>query len=244
MQIPARPTLPRFALMSLLAATMLAGPAFANDGHKPDDRVTFALSAESWVTTTTARVTVNVDAAVAGNAASGMRAEMQKAVNNLARSDWRLTGFSRSQDSTGLERWYASFETRLPESDLAGIHDSAKKAGKAGLQLTVGEIAFDPTLAETEAVRAKLRADIYKQANEQLSQLNGAIQGRQYRIGAIDFINDGGFIPPMAPRPMMMKAAAVSSAGAAMESGGNMERAQKITQQAQITFAALPPAEK
>ncbi len=225
------------------ALLLLATPVWAED-TKPDDRVTFVLSAESWATTASARVTVTVDAAVAGTASGSMRADMQKAVNSVAKADWRVINFSREQDQTGLERWNASFEARIPENELGGLRDAAKKASKAGMQLTIAEIAFDPTLAEMEAVRAKLRTDLYKQANDQLAALNAAIPNRQYRISAMDF-GRAGNMPLMAPRPMIaaMKASSMSGAGNADAemADPSMERAEKVTQHVQVTFAALPP---
>jgi uncharacterized protein YggE len=230
----------RFLLALMLTCATV--PACAEDGYKPDDQVAFGLSAEGWVTTTTARLTVNVDAAGAGSASGSMRDDMQKAVSNLVKADWRLTNFSRSQDQTGLERWNASFEARVPENQLGGIHDTAKKLSKAGMQLTVADIAFDPTLAESEAVKAKLRGDLYKQINDQLAALNTAFPSRQYRVSAINF-GSMGMTPPMMPRPMMMKATMAVAAMDGMAGGGEepMERAQKITQQVQVVFAALPP---
>ncbi len=234
----------RTATLSLAALLFSAAPVLAEEDFKPDDRVSFMLSTEGWATTTTARVVVSVDAAVSGAAAGNARADMQKAVGNIAKADWRLTDFSRSQDTTGLERWNASFEARIPESELGGIHDAAKKASKAGMQLTVQEVAFDPTLAEVETVKAKLRADLYKQANDQLGTINVAIPGRQYRITAIDFMNNS--MPPMAPmmRPMMMakNMAMAASEGVAMaEDGANMQRAEKIVMMAQVYYGAVAP---
>lgn len=237
----------------LCLALLLCGvamPALADEA-KPDDRVTLNLQAENWVTTSTARVVLQVDAAVAGSNAGSMREAMQKAVEAVVKADWRLTGFSRNSDATGLERWNASYEARVPESALGGIHDTVKKASKAGMQLTVGEIAFDPTLAETEAAQAKLRNDIYKQANDQLTALNTAIPGRQYRIGAIDFMPSQGIVPAMPmmmARPMMGRVAAMSAGSSGMAESTDMaaeapemQRSQKIAVQAQVTFNALPP---
>ncbi|MGB4102153.1 MAG: SIMPL domain-containing protein [Alphaproteobacteria bacterium] len=228
----------RFLLALLL--TCAAVPAVAEEGYKPDDQVAFDLSTEGWATTTTARVTVVVDAAGAGSSTATMRDDMQKAVNTLAKADWRLVNFSRSQDQTGLERWNANFEARVPENQLGGIHDAAKKLGKAGMQITVADIAFDPTLAEIEEVRAALRADLYKQIGTQLTALNTAFPGRQYRVSTINFSSPG--MPQMMARPMMMKATmAMAGASEAMDASAPMERAQKISQQAQVVFAALPP---
>lgn len=234
----------RSATLSLAAFLFSTAPVQAEEGYKPDDRVSFMLSTEGWATTTTARVTVSVDAAVSGAAAGNARAEMQKAVGTIAKADWRLTDFSRSQDTTGLERWNASFEARIAESELGGIHDAAKKASKAGMQLTVQEVAFDPTLAEVEAVKARLRADLYKQANDQLATINATIPGRAYRITAIDFMNN--HMPTMPPvmRPMAMakNMAMTASAGVAMaEDGENMQRAEKIVMMAQVYYGAVAP---
>lgn len=239
-----------FALRASAATLCLAAllcsttPAQAEEGYKPDDRVSFMLSTEGWATTTTARVVVSVDAAVSGAAAGNARADMQKAVGSVVKADWRLTDFSRSQDPTGLERWNASFEARIPEGELGGIHDAAKKASKAGMQLTVQEVAFDPTLAEIESVKAKLRADLYKQANDQLATINTTIPGRAYRITAIDFMNNNmPSMPPMV-RPMAMakSMAMTASAGVAMaEDGQNMQRAEKIVMMAQVYYGAVAP---
>lgn len=240
------PTRARLCLALLLCG--VAMPALAEEA-KPDDRVTLSLQAENWVTTSTARVVLQVDAAVAGSSAGSMREAMQKAVEGVVKAEWRLTGFSRSSDATGLERWNASYEARVPESALGGIHDTVKKASKAGMQLTVGEIAFDPTLAETEAAQAKLRTDIYKQANDQLTTLNTAIPGRQYRIGAIDFMPQGVMppMPVMMARPMMGRVATMAAGSSGMAEADmvaeapEMQRSQKIAVQAQVTFNALPP---
>jgi hypothetical protein len=234
--------LSNYALALLLSGAVLLPQTVRADDFKPDDLVTLDLTAEDWVKTATAKVIVNVDAAVAGTSASTMRSEMQKAVEAIAKTDWRLTGFSRNQDPTGLERWNASFEARLPESGLGGLHDLAKKASKPGMQMTIADIAFDPTTAEREAVKAKLRGEIYKQANEQLAILNGAIANRSYRIANISF-NGSGWSPRQVMQPMLKAQAMAYTdavAGGAPEVA-SMERSEKITLQAQIVFAALAP---
>ncbi|MBI1274157.1 MAG: hypothetical protein GC131_08780 [Alphaproteobacteria bacterium] len=230
------------ALLPALFVTLLAiSPAALAEDYKPDDTVTFDLVAEDWVTTQTARVSVTVDAAVSGEAAGTMRDAMVKAVSGLAKGEWKLTGFSRGQDSTGLERWNATYEARLPEAALGGLHDIAKKQSKAGMQIKVMDIDFSPTLAEMEAARAGLRAQLVKQAGEQLATINATLPGRNYRIGEIGF---GGASPPM--RPMMMKTMRAEMATFAADTGGAepMERAQKVTMSARVVYAALAPAAK
>jgi hypothetical protein len=237
----------RLLLPAFLSILILAPAVRAEEAPKPDDRVVIDLAAEDWVTTKTARVTANVEAAVSAANAGSARADMIKAVGGLAAGEWRLVGFNRSQDQTGLERWSASFEARLPEASLGGLNDNAKKLSKAGMQVSVGEIDFSPTLDETETARAALRAQIYKKAADQLTALNGVLTGRGYRIASIDF--GGGQFPMPMPgvmaggvggRMMPMVAAAATSI-ASPDSAGVEERSQKVTMTARVVYAALPP---
>jgi len=227
-------------ILLLIALILMSPAAFAQEMPKPDDTVGFSLSAEDWVTTKTAHVTLNVEAAVSAATAGTMRADMIKAVGDVAKGDWRLVGFNRSQDQTGLDRWSASFESRLPESDLGGLADAAKKASKAGMQITVGDVDFTPTLDETEAVRTTLRARLYKQATDQLAALNAALPGRGYRIAQISFDDADNAPPPprMMHRPMVMMAGASAAPAPAPE----MEHSEKLTMNAQVVYAAVPPA--
>ncbi|MDE2029585.1 MAG: hypothetical protein KGI97_03370 [Alphaproteobacteria bacterium] len=233
------------SLRPLLAAALvfplafsLAAPARAEQ-MRPDDTVTMTLSAENWVTTKTARVTLNIEASVSAATAARMRADMQKAAAEVAKGDWRLTGFTRAQDQTGLDRWSASFTARLPEADLGGLTEAAKKVSRAGMQVSVGPVSFTPTLEETEAARAALRAKLYKDAESQLAALNASLPGRAYRIAHISF-NAGN--PPFQPRPMFRATMMANAAPQAPESG--MERSEKLMMNAYITYAALPPGAK
>ncbi len=218
-------------------------PSFAGE-PKPDDRVIFDLSAEDWVTTKTARVTVSVEAAVSGNSAGAM----SKAVGDLVKTDWRLVSFNRDQDNTGLERWSAEYEARVPEAELTGLYENAKKLSKAGMQLSISAIDFTPTLEETQAANAQLRAKIYKMASEQLATLNASLPGRAYRIALINFTSDNEAV---APRPMPQVMRGFSEAAIPLKSGGGtvnamaaqpMERSEKITLTARVVLAVTPPA--
>jgi len=227
-----------FLLMSVL-------PAHADDGTKPDDEVSFNLSAEEWVTTKTARVVLNVQAAVNASNAGSMRSDMIKAVNEIAKTDWRMTDFSRTQDQTGMDRWSVSFEARLPENDLNSMTDKAKKASKAGMQISVDNMDFSPSLDEMEASRAALRLRLFKEAGEQLSALNTALPGRTYRISSITF--DMPSHSPAFRRGQskgMMERASMAMAPAPIASndmGSGASVSQKLVVSAHVIYAALPP---
>ena len=236
----------RAFMLSLMLLSFAALPAHAQE-TKPDDQVAFNLSAESWVTTKSARVTLGVEAAVTGGSAGTMRGTMLKAINDTAKGDWRLTSFNRNQDETGMERWSAQFEARLPENDLNALGESAKKNSKAGMQITVSDIDFTPTLEETQTVQSQLRTQIYKLANEQLAALNATVTGRNYRIATLDFVYGSVGPTPYAShgvRTMNMKGGMAEMAMApapASDSMVAMEKSDKITLTARVVLAALPP---
>lgn len=236
---------PFLALLALTLGFLMVSPvARAEDAVKPDDRVTFDLTAEDWVTTQTARVSVNVNAAVAGAGVATARKDMQKAVEDLAKGEWRLTSFNRGEDSSGLERWNAVYEARLPESALGGLHDAAKKVSRAGMQLTILDVDFSPTLAEIEAARAALRVQLYKQINDQLAALNTVLPARSYRISEIDFSTSAPMSTPVMPTMALRKSGGAGSSAVAeiavTSSDVSMERAQKLVMSARVVFAALP----
>ncbi|HAX91847.1 MAG TPA: hypothetical protein DCY07_06535 [Rhodospirillaceae bacterium] len=236
------------AAAALILALTLNFAAKAED-YKPDDSVVFNLSAESWVTTKTARVTLSVEAAVSSNTAGTMRADMTKAVNDMVKADWRVTSFNRSQDSTGLERWSAQYEARVPENELNGLNDKAKKSSKAGMQITVADVNFTPTLEENQAAENALRTQIYKLANEQLATLNATIAGRNYRIASVDFlgmpmptpIGHGGRYDPML-RTMAKQVSQSNAEGFSEDSSmASMERSEKLVLTARVVLAAPSP---
>jgi predicted secreted protein len=230
--------LSRLLFLSLLVLSF-AAPALADTTAKPDDTVSYNLSAEDWVTTKTAHVVLGVEAAVSASNAGALRADMTKAINDAAKADWRLTGFNRIQDQTGMERWSVMFDARLSETSLNGLADAVKKASKAGMQIAIESIDFTPTLDETEAARTELRTRLLKEAGEQLAALNGTLPGRGYRIAQINFEPENVPVPMpgrMMAKPMVMSAMASS----APDSGQSEEHAQKLRLNAQVVFAALP----
>jgi hypothetical protein len=231
---------------ALLTLPLAAAPALAQSapmvvGRAPvSDNVTLNLSVEEWVKTETARVTLVVDAASNGAENSGtLRADILKAVAGVAdKAEWRITRMDQQSDSAGLERWQAELEARLPESQLATLADRTKKASRPGLQVRVGNVAFEPTLVEREAARAKLREQIYAKVNEEMKRLKAAFPSRDYRVGQINFAERTDV--------MMMKSgrANIQMAAAPMEADVMAGVQDKMVVTANITLSsfATPPA--
>lgn len=228
-----------FAL-TLAAATLGVAPvamAQVSRAQYDDDSVTLSLSAESWVESATARVTVSINAAFPGAEAGDARARMMAAVETLAKPEegWRFVQFNRDSDASGLERWSAVAEARLPESALGGLADKATATSKPGMQVAVANIDFTPTPDEMEKARAALRAEIYAKAEKERQSLNGALPGREFRVATINF--EPETMAKAMPAPMMQASAARFSEAAADSS---MSVATHLTMDAILVLAQEP----
>lgn len=213
------------ALPLTLALAIAATPVTAALAQSPDyppvmDDVTLSLAEEGWVETETARVVIRLEAAGEGADAASMRNDFLTVLEQLdADADWRFLSYDRRRDDTGLERWTARTEARLPETGLDGLSDEADEASRPGLVVRVETTDFSPTLADREATMATLRQDIYERAVDELSELNAAFPDRQFRIAGIDFeFGDH--------QPIMMERAAQSMQ--AMDSGGGQPASPSV----------------
>ena len=236
----ARTLIATLAMLTIPGLGHAQTPPPADHDYPPVmDSVTLDLSAEDWVETATAKVVVSIDTAVPGSDAGKVRAEMLKAVDGLVPgATWRFSSFDRSQDQSGLERSHAELETRLKESDMGGLADKAKQESKPGLQLQVNDIDFTPTLAETEAVRSRLRNQIYGQVNDELKRLAAAEPDRKFRMGTIDFST--GEVQQPRPQRFMAKA---MMAPAAAQDAAPISVEQKLRLDAHVVLSAIAPKE-
>lgn len=193
-----------FAPLSLSLLLLSTSPLFAEP--RAEDDIALQLTAEGFVETATANVTVQFDTAQDAVALADARARLKQILQTLVpHSDWRFTRMDRSLDPAGLERWRVTAEARLAEKDLAGLADKAKQASKPGVQVKIAAIDFTPTQAEREAVAAQLRSKLYTLAQEEAKRLQQAFPGRPYRVKAMSFQTlDSAPVPT--PRPMAMAA--------------------------------------
>lgn len=225
--------------VALMVAAMPITPALAQASDYPPvmDDITLSLAQEGWVETNTARVVIRLEAAGEGADAAAMRNDFQAVLAQLdADADWRFLSYDRRRDDTGLERWTARAEARLPETGLDGLSDEADEASRPGLAVRVETTDFSPTLADREAAIATLRQDIYERAVDELAQLDATFPDRQFRLAGIDFeFGDH--------RPAMMERAAQPMQ--AMDSGGgqpdspSVAVAERIEVRARVRLSAF-----
>lgn len=225
-------------LLNCLFAPLPAA-AQAPSWPKPDDTITVQLSAEDYVTATTGKVVLSVNAALKDADAASTRKEILAGAQKIAKTNWRITSFNKSTDQAGLERWSAALEARLPEAQLTGMTNAAKSASRPGLQFTLNSTELSPTLEELEAGRAKLRETLLAKANEELARVNKNAGGRTYRIGAIEYGALGAAPMIMKNAPMMARMAEmnVQAGSMAADSGGSLAADQKIEMSATVMLA-------
>ena len=223
--------------------TACAGVAAAQSFPPEPDTIALSLSAEDWVETKTAKVTARVDATLAGDKAGDARGEALRALAGAADdAQWRITGFNRSQDASGLERFSITAETRLPEAQLSGLAERAEKGSRPGLKARILNVDFAPTRAEREAKLAELRAKIYADVAAELARVNAAYPERDYRVRSLS-VGTAGAVP--VPQPARARAAVFADAQTSEADfvGGGASVSQKLVVSASVLFAAEAPEE-
>lgn len=196
-------------------------------------QVSLQLTAETWVSTQTAKVTIAWDASLNKKQLANAQNSFQQALHQFAaNSTWQIIEFTRTPTKTNLEQVHAVAEARLPESDLAGLRDTAKAFSSEGQTYSIENILYTPSSAEIMAARVQLRSQIYNQAKDELARLNNVYPNTNYRLYNISFSGING----MTPTPNFM-AAKVSSenVGLGRES---LSTSQLLTQDAMVIFAA------
>lgn len=183
----------------LLAGMLLNSVSFALD--KPAafslDKVVFQLSAKEWVSTQSALLKVNVNATLNNADVVKSRADIMENLNKIAKGDWHLTQFDRSQDSSGLEKLFVDAQVRVPQSELTNVYQYAKDISKTGVVYTISAIEFKPSVEEIQQLRTTLRQKLYQQVNVELNELNKTYPTQQYTINRL-YLMDGDMTIPTA----------------------------------------------
>lgn len=224
-------------LASLLSVFLIA-PAFADVQVEPMlNRVALQLSAEQWVTTKSALVTIGMNAGVTDSDLGKLQSHLMDKLNQLVKVDWHIVSFSRSMDQSGLERVQASAVARIPDASLAGLRDKTKALSKPGETFTLDDVQFTPSEDEIRSANTSLRENIYQQAKTEIDQLNKMYPDQKYYLHNIDFA--GQLMPlPMvqAQNETFMKMSA-NSAAAALVVG------DKLKVSATVVLASAPSAD-
>lgn len=218
----------------LIFSLLFALPAWADIDLGPLlNKVTLQLQSQQWVTTKTALVYVSVNAAVTDQSMGNVQADVVNKLKELSDKDeWHVVSFNRQLDQSGLERVQISAQARLPQSELSGLRDKAKKISKPGETYTIDNVLFKPSDEEFQQANTALRADLYNQAKNEIDALNKIYPDQKYYLYSIDFLSS-----PISPMPMVANemAMAKSASYAAPMAVGN-----KAQLQATVVIASIP----
>jgi hypothetical protein len=190
------------ALVGLLAC--FSQTAWADVIKPVLNQVMYQTSAEAWVSTQTAEVVISVNATLNENQLSKAHSDILNKLNTIAKADWHITQFNRTPNDSGLEQLLILAQTRLPETALSDLREQAKKLSQPGETFKIESIAYDPVLAETEAVRKQLRDEIYQKVQNEIIGLNKLYATQHYVVHAINFMENVSPGPMMRPKAMMM----------------------------------------
>lgn len=161
------------------------------------DKVIFQVSAKQWVTTQSVLLTVNINATLTNADLVNARAEIINNLNKIAKGEWQLTQFDRSQDSSGLEKLYVMAQARVLQAGLSDIYKNAKGISKPGASYEINRIEFKPSLEEVQQVKAQLRERLYEQLSAELGRLNRIYTNQNYSLNRV-FFYEGEQAQPLA----------------------------------------------
>lgn len=226
----------RLLLIALVACSFAMTTAFAISLEPLLNKITLQLKAENWVTTTSALVDVNINAAVADQNIVALQNEILGKLKQLADGDWHIINFARSQDQSGLESIQILAEVRLPQANLGNLRDKAKGISKPGETFTIENIQFVPSEDELRQANTNLRNNIYQQIKAEIDAVNKAYPDQKFYMHSVDFMAN---MPRPVMRNMLMKGAggeAVATAAAAAP----LEVGNKVELNAFAVIAAMP----
>ena len=167
------------------------------------DKILFQMSSKQWVTTQTALLNVNINVTLNNADLVKARADIMNSLNKVAKGDWHLISFDRSQDNSGLEKLFVQAQARVDQSTLTDIYQNAKSVSAPGAKYDIGGVEFKPSLEETQAIRVKIREQLYQQVNEEISRMNKAYPTQNYSVSNLVFVEGGNGI--QAPRAYQAK---------------------------------------
>jgi hypothetical protein len=203
-------------VVGMLALMVVSPFALAADVFPPPlvlDKVLFQVSSKQWVTTHTALLNVSINVTLSTADLVKARADIMDSLNKIAKGEWHLVEFERSQDNSGLEKLFVQGQARVDQSALTDIYQNAKTVTMPGAKYEVSGVEFKPSLDETQVVRAKVREQLYQRVNEELARLNKAYPTQNYSVSNLIFSE--GDNPPVQPRAYQAKEMnAVAMAGA------------------------------
>lgn len=187
-------------LLSLLLQTSLFAESCPLSPCLTLDKVQFQVASKLWVNTQLPLLSVNVNMTLSNTDLVQARADIMARLNQIAKGEWHITQFDRSQDSSGLEKLYVEAEARVTQASLNDIYKNAKTVSKPGTVFSISSVEFKPNLQEVQTAKSQLRERLYQMVSEELTRLNKVYASQNYTVANIYFFD--GEAPSSMPSPM------------------------------------------
>lgn len=194
--------------IKLSTATVLSFMMFSSWAHGPQathNLVMYPIDVEQWVTTKTAKTTVNVNATLSKHDSGTIQQKIMADLAKVAPTKWHITRFNRNVSSSGLETAQALAEARLSDTMLANLNAKVDKISKPGMKYSVRGIEFTPSFAEKQAAKNSLRAQVYKRVKTELTQLNQLYPKQTFMLHQINFLSTDVIQPKHGMNMLVMR---------------------------------------
>lgn len=149
--------------------------------------VQMQLSAEQWVSTHSALITVAVDETLVNKSVGEVQQALLKNLASLARADWHVTSVNLSTGESGLQKMHVMAQARVSNNAVSGLQQRVKSLSKAGRQFTLASVSFAPSMQALATASVSLRQQIYQQAKAELAQLNKDYPKQHFFIHQMSF---------------------------------------------------------
>lgn len=197
-------------ILALLSFSVCTFAQTNNDKKMTLDTIRFEMSSKQWVTTEKAMLSVTINATLNNADLVKARADILTRLNKIAKGDWHITAFDRTQDSSGLEKLYVQAQVRVLQSDLTNIYQQAKSVSLPGAQYEISGIEFKPDLDEIQAVKATIREQLYQKINDEMTRINKLYPKQKYSVKNVKFVDGVDVVQPR-PQAKMLNAMSMAS---------------------------------
>lgn len=227
----------RIAILLMWPLCCGLGWADYPDSYPPLNVISYSLHVEQWVTTDTAKVTVQFDGALTAKGSEDLQSTLlQKLQTVSAHGKWYITHVSQTKDSADLQRISLRAEARLSIHEVSFLQDKVKSLSKPGATFTIADIDFSPSAEDISRVKVTLRMQLYQMAKDELQRLLQLYPTSHFELHKVDIADD----VPSNPQPLMAGDAmnnvlAVKMAGA---NSLSMMVNRKIQMNARVEYAS------
>lgn len=229
-------TMKNHLLSLVIASVCIFSPlsmAWADD-NQPQSQVSFTLTADNWVTSHSAEVTIAVHALLTQDQLADAQSNILHSLRNIsAKGEWKIIQMQRTQNQANLEQLEILAQARLPNDALTDLRAAAKQESKQGETYEIQSMDYSPTNDELEAAQANLRSKIYEMAKAELQRLNSVFNNQSYILFSINF-NNPQPIQPMYQKVNMIETAEVRSDQSAVQ---NANVSQHLTLTGQVVLS-------